>query len=904
MVSLDDKTLLSQLTKYFGHVKFKSEVQEKAIKAILKRDRDVYVSMPTGSGKSLCFQLPAVLCRNRVAVVFSPLIALMKDQIDHLQKLKITANSINSKMSLKERAAVVADLRCKAPETRLLYVTPEQASTDSFKGLLAELHKHGKLSYIVVDEAHCVSQWGHDFRPDYIKLGQLRASYSDVTWIALTATASAAVTKDVLNLLKFREPFATFKVACFRPNLFYEVVFKDTMDDPDADLASFAEACIEMYKQGEKGCGIVYCRTREATVNVASQLTRAGTPAAAYHAGLRDRERTEIQEGWMAGKYRVITATVSFGMGVDKASVRFVAHWGVPQSVAGYYQESGRAGRDGLPARCRIYYSRRERNALDFLLKNDVGRAGSEAKKRQAEATYRSFEFMVQHYCEASRCRHAVFAEYFGDERPSCQRQCDACKDAASLAASISKFNSSAVFRGSYRLTGDGDELYGGGRKGQEREVDNYVRDGSYDDDERKLKKSMSELIHKQFAIRRQNSSDVKRVEEDGDSAKHARVRSADATTVKINGLTLVIRETYLTLLIDRLLSNYERCRKVDAPELQLSRDDIEQCAVDMEYRLAFTKNTVSSLYRKDMSKLMNEVKKATEVMTVHEVLKSFVPKEDTSLHKTVETLQQKQASGFTIMTASQLMKLNDKKPDARPDKTPRPRREPFSVKKDLRRQKTLTSYLKSARSDSTASGDSAEAEGDERGAGAHGPEPEEESTAEEPPAAASGVEEDLKRDIEMLQAEEARLSLSSRQGSASSGSPSDSDGSSSVCSNRISAPRTCVARRGGGGERKRKLAELFEGGEGQRKGARQAAGPALDRKVVADRVVKHMMPFYKHNRISGKDLFKVLARHLSHQLLQTQQDTGEASVKKFVHAYFKSHKLIETEADIVASAS
>ncbi|CAG2060666.1 unnamed protein product, partial [Timema podura] len=331
--------------------------------------QDVFVSMPTGSGKSLCYQLPAVLHKDKVAVVFSPLLALMKasrvdqidhlqklkitantinskmtskergtvlrdlrcktpdtrllyDQIDHLQKLKITANTINSKMTSKERGTVLRDLRCKTPDTRLLYVNPGAGQ----HRYLQELHKHGKLSYIVVDEAHCVSQWGHDFRPHYLKLGQLRTQYPDIPWMALTATASATVTKDIVAQLRLKKPLASFKTPCFRPNLFYDVVFKDTMENPEKDLVDFALSCFDENaptdKQSMKACGIVYCRTREATEDVANSLTRAGLLTAAYHAGLKDEERVRIQEEWMSGKYPVISATVSFGMGVDKGSVR------------------------------------------------------------------------------------------------------------------------------------------------------------------------------------------------------------------------------------------------------------------------------------------------------------------------------------------------------------------------------------------------------------------------------------------------------------------------------------------------------------------------------------------------------------------------------------------------------
>lgn len=200
---------------------------------------DVYVSMPTGSGKSLCFQLPAMLQDNKLAIVFSPLLALIKDQIDHLTKLKITAESINSKMSVKDKERVLNDLHSMKPNTKFLYITPEQAATGTFKSLIDHLVKYKKVSYIVVDEAHCVSEWGHDFRPDYLKLGELREKYKSIPWVALTATASADVAKDILSNLKLLQPVAKYKTPSFRKNLFYDVVYQNCIEDEIGHLMEF-----------------------------------------------------------------------------------------------------------------------------------------------------------------------------------------------------------------------------------------------------------------------------------------------------------------------------------------------------------------------------------------------------------------------------------------------------------------------------------------------------------------------------------------------------------------------------------------------------------------------------------------------------------------------------------------
>lgn len=203
---------------------------------------DVFVSMPTGSGKSLCFQLPAMLQDNKLAIVFSPLLALIKDQIDHLVKLKIPAESINSKMSTKDRERVLNDLKSIKPDTRFLYITPEQAATGTFKSLMEHLVKYKKVSYVVVDEAHCVSEWGHDFRPDYLKLGDLREKYKSVPWVALTATASVEVVKDILNNLKLLQPVAQYKTPSFRRNLFYDVIYQNCIEDEIGHLYDFLQS--------------------------------------------------------------------------------------------------------------------------------------------------------------------------------------------------------------------------------------------------------------------------------------------------------------------------------------------------------------------------------------------------------------------------------------------------------------------------------------------------------------------------------------------------------------------------------------------------------------------------------------------------------------------------------------
>lgn len=717
----EDDELQVQLKEHFGHNQFKSKLQEQAIRAIIKRKEDVFVSMPTGSGKSLCFQLPAVLHKDKVALVFSPLLALMKDQIDHLSRLRIVANSINSKMSGTERKAVIQDLRSMRPDTRLLYITPEQASTENFQFLLQELHKQNKVSYIIVDEAHCVSQWGHDFRPDYLKLGRLRQSYPDIPWIALTATASKHVAKDIMKQLSLRQPVQTFKTPCFRRNLFYDVVFQDNLKDPFGHLSDFIKDTLNLgntdLKPSERDSGIIYCRTREMTDSVAKSLSAKGIPAAAYHAGLNDRDRVQVQEDWMKGIFPVISATVSFGMGVDKGSVRLVAHWGVPQSIAGYYQESGRAGRDGKMSRCRIYYSKQERNAVDFLLRKDISHAKTESKKDKAKAGYQSFERVVN-YCQEAKCRHSVFAEYFGDDPPACKslKVCDVCQDKNSVEKMIEEFISNLGSKLTFSVMGDGSDLYGGGRPGAKGEASYYDDENSGDDSHLKErhKKQMNSLIQKQFALRRssQLGSDMSSEEKEA-LAKSSRVLAAHSTERKINGLTVTVRESYMTLVEGELTKNFHKCGDIDPPLQGLIKDDIEACAQQMEYQ-AFSANKIVSLYKRAVVKDITSIKKSSELMKLHESLHNFNRDSalvknfhnSSSLSHIVNELktnieEEMKCGGF--VTASQLVAQyeNDSCSGASTDKTSNEKsvcsqpKKKFSVKKDFLQQTSVDSFFK-----------------------------------------------------------------------------------------------------------------------------------------------------------------------------------------------------------------
>ncbi|XP_063077117.1 ATP-dependent DNA helicase Q5 [Engraulis encrasicolus] len=582
------------LKTHFGFDKFRSKQQEDVVKAVVRGDRDVFVCMPTGAGKSLCYQLPAVMSEG-VTLVISPLIALIQDQVDHLRALSIPACSINSKLPIAERRTILADLQSERPVVKLLYITPEMLASPAFQPALNALTGRSLLACLAVDEAHCVSQWGHDFRPDYLKLGEVRERHlSGVKCIALTATAPMRVRDDIARSLHLQRPLS-FAIPVFRHNLSYDVIFREILPDPYKHLAQFAQ---ESFKEGE-GCGIVYCRKRECCETVAHKLTKLGVLAKPYHAGLKTADRVAAQTEWMEGAVPVIVATISFGMGVDKANVRFVAHWNVAKSLAGYYQESGRAGRDGLPSSCRTYYSHRDKEQLAFLIRKEVLRklAKRGKEKEQDRASMSDFEAMVS-YCEQEGCRHATISKFFGDAVPDCNKSCDFCQNPklvrAQLArAAVSNTRTTAEHAKPTGPFGYDKDLYAGGRKGygfERHDEEDYS--GNDEDDSDTRKKEFKDMFRKQMSLRKASASDVRRENfrpPDDDCPLR------DASSQKIPKLTVKAREHCLMLLQESL-------------SLQSEADSAS--AVDIEHEV-FRSCKTANLYKAAVLKRVGELKKA-----------------------------------------------------------------------------------------------------------------------------------------------------------------------------------------------------------------------------------------------------------------------------------------------------
>src|SRR5882762_3980879 len=388
------------LKKYFGYDAFRPLQQEIIDDAL--SNRDVFALLPTGGGKSLCFQLPALL-RDGVTIVVSPLIALMKDQVDALRTSGIAATFLNSTLAGSESRERLRGL--DRNQFRLLYVAPERLMMENF----LERALNWNIAQLAIDEAHCISEWGHDFRPEYRELKKLRTHFPDVPIMALTATATERVRDDIIKQLKLHAPRCY--VASFnRPNLTYRVLAK----------SSAYQQVLDFIRARPNESGIVYCASRKSTDALAEKLTKGGIKALPYHAGMESRERTRNQEAFLRDDARVITATVAFGMGINKPNVRFVIHYDLPKNIEGYYQETGRAGRDGLPSECVLLFS-----ASDVVKQRRFIEEKSEREQRVAREQLRD----MIHYAETRDCRRVTLLKYFGEEFSVSCGGCDNCME-------------------------------------------------------------------------------------------------------------------------------------------------------------------------------------------------------------------------------------------------------------------------------------------------------------------------------------------------------------------------------------------------------------------------------------------------------------------------------------------
>jgi len=395
--TLDRSTLLHALRQHFGFDSFRP-LQEAIIGDALA-GRDVFALLPTGGGKSLCFQLPALL-HSGLTVVISPLIALMKDQVDALQANGIAATFLNSTLSPEESRKRIEELR--GGNYRLLYVAPERLAQPGFQ---TDLRKWD-VRLVAVDEAHCISEWGHDFRPEYRQIASLRELVPAAPLMALTATATARVRSDIVDLLRLRNP-AGYVASFNRPNLTYRVVAKA---GPYGQTLNFI-------RERPNDSGIVYCQSRRGAETLAGRLTEDGIKASPYHAGMEAGDRARNQELFLRDEVRVICATIAFGMGINKPNVRYVIHYDLPKNVEGFYQETGRAGRDGLPGECLLLFGAGDAVKLARFIEEKPDPDERRVAREQLQ--------QMLHYAEIATCRRAYLLEYFGEQFP--QENCGGC---------------------------------------------------------------------------------------------------------------------------------------------------------------------------------------------------------------------------------------------------------------------------------------------------------------------------------------------------------------------------------------------------------------------------------------------------------------------------------------------
>lgn len=398
--------IAKELKHYFGFDKFKGD-QEAIIRNVLDGN-DSFVLMPTGGGKSLCYQLPSLLM-DGTAIVISPLIALMKNQVDVINGISSengVAHYLNSSLRKNEIDTVKKDIQ--AGRTKLLYVAPESLNKEDNIKFFQTIN----VSFYAIDEAHCISEWGHDFRPEYRNIRHAIDEIGKAPIIALTATATDKVRSDIVKNLGI-EGCAAFKSSFNRPNLYYEVRLKKNEDDTNKQIIKFI-------KQNTGKSGIIYCLSRKKVEELSAILQANDIKAAPYHAGLDSETRSKTQDSFLMEEIDVIVATIAFGMGIDKPDVRFVIHYDIPKSLEGYYQETGRAGRDGQEGMCIVFYSKRDLQKLEKFM---------EGKPISEQDIGKQLLQETEAYAESSICRRKILLHYFGEDYPkdNCG-MCDNCR--------------------------------------------------------------------------------------------------------------------------------------------------------------------------------------------------------------------------------------------------------------------------------------------------------------------------------------------------------------------------------------------------------------------------------------------------------------------------------------------
>ncbi|KAF0760101.1 ATP-dependent DNA helicase Q5-like [Aphis craccivora] len=440
---MDDKVLLRFLRHYFHHADFKNATQKEAIIAVLKRNADVFISFPSGYGRTMCYQLPSLIHWNKMSIIIMPRVTRIMSEVNSLRRLKIHSKVISTSTDPSEKTVIYDSL--KSTHTALnnfLYVTPDQVSTPDFKSLMSHLIQSKKLSYIVVDETHCESQWIYGQKNhEYHTLGKLRRECKDIPWIVATATAGIDVVDFLKRVLYIKESptsFLRFSIPCYRQNIYYDVAYDDIIGISVPHLTKYLERYlngddVHRTRNSGKPSGLIFCKTRQVTEQLVRDLKQNGFSIAAFHAGLENTERYAIKDSYMKGYYQILAVTSTSGMEINKPNIRLIVHWGLPSSITAYYYETGQAGKDGFPARCRIYLTKQSTvyyNAdNESILAAEMDPANTIELVQKTAKSFLVFlhSRYMKDYCEGSKCRHSFFADYFGDEKMECIDKCDIC---------------------------------------------------------------------------------------------------------------------------------------------------------------------------------------------------------------------------------------------------------------------------------------------------------------------------------------------------------------------------------------------------------------------------------------------------------------------------------------------
>lgn len=736
-------------------------------------------------------------------------------------------------------------------------------------------------------------------------MGRLREEYPEIPWIALTATAPQKVKIDLIKNLSLKN-VQSFQVSCFRQNLYYDIKFKNLLKDDFIDLKSDIDHLLRV-KEGEqladsdKPCGIIYCRKKDTTESVARSLRKLGLKCAAFHSGLKKSEKETVQNDWMAGRCPIIAATISFGMGIDKGPVRFVIHWDVPQSISNWYQESGRAGRDGKKSFCRVYYDRDEVKSMSFILRQEIGKKSkNEEQLKIAELTFKEFAKISEH-CEGAQCRHKLFTDFFGDPAPKCDKMCDSCKDKKTLLKKIDEFemvsNQGAFEKYNKIPDQDFSDLYEGGKK-------NSAVSGSFEDYEDGeysgfqsakdvLAKQQRDIIQKQFALRKANAAEAI---QNIPTTQISRVKQAMSTEVKVSGLKTATRESSLDFIVEKLMKNKDKAELCDPPETpdrDLKRADFEDIAKKIEYEI-FSKCQAISVYRMKISRIGVDIVKTAGL---YSSTKNHIPKSRQSFGGDLETIKNDLKKRYGEDVVQELESEQAKK-------TERKKKDKFAQSgRDGLNQPKIKSFFTSDKKDKKPKHDQQpDSTKVEQVKQEIKDEPIE--IEDDPPQPPPIVDVNLstsnknQKVVEPKSEAERSFSLEERIAQLEKTKKKSTETSQEITNDE---DHRHAEKQMPLNPSKRKLDDNGTYESSPKRKREDSDRPSKDKKKISDLIVSELNVYYKTKRFCSSDprsLFKNVARAITHQCISLGI-LSESDIKSRIHEFFKHKKVIREIQDV-----